>query len=110
EQRHRLAYEHLDWWRRHSGHGKRAALDVRGDVDSDNPSNVIDEVTRLRHDADGHARGPPRPTVHPFHSRWAYGDALTISLRFTRGRLQDLGFHSEIYVQEVAPKLAGEIR
>jgi len=47
--------------------------------------------------------------IHQFHSGSAYGDAVTNSMIFIRNILRELGFHSEIYVQYVAPELKNEV-
>lgn len=48
--------------------------------------------------------------IHQFHGGSAQGDAITNGLLYTRELLRELGFHSEIYCQDVAPELAGRIR
>ena len=52
-----------------------------------------------------------RPTaIHQFHGGSSQGDAITNGLLYTRQLLQELGFPSEIYCQDVAPELVGRIR
>jgi glycosyltransferase involved in cell wall biosynthesis len=48
--------------------------------------------------------------IHQFHSGSAFGDAVTNGMLFTRDLLRRLGFHSEIYVQHLAPELVQEIK
>jgi glycosyltransferase involved in cell wall biosynthesis len=48
--------------------------------------------------------------IHQFHSGSALADAVTNSLFFTQGLLNDLGFESEIFVEHLSPELQGRIR
>jgi FkbM family methyltransferase len=51
-----------------------------------------------------------RRIVHQFHSGSAVGDAITNAMLMTRSLLRSLGYESEIFVENVAPGLADELR
>ena len=44
--------------------------------------------------------------VHQFHGSSSLGDAITNGLIYTRDLLRSLGFRSEIYCEDVEPRLA----
>jgi glycosyltransferase involved in cell wall biosynthesis len=50
------------------------------------------------------------PAIHQFHGSSSVGDAITNGLFYTRKLLHGLGFRSEIYCEDVEPRLAGAIR
>jgi glycosyltransferase involved in cell wall biosynthesis len=50
------------------------------------------------------------PAVHQFHSGSAYGDAVTNAMLLTRRLLRDMGYRSDVFVEHVAPELAGTLR
>jgi len=52
----------------------------------------------------------PLRAVHQFHPGSAYGDGVTNGMLFTRGLLRELGLASEIYVEHIAPELAGQLQ
>jgi glycosyltransferase involved in cell wall biosynthesis len=54
----------------------------------------------------------PRPglhKVHQFHAGSASGDAITNAMLLLRARLRAAGYESEIYVEHLAPELAGTL-
>jgi len=51
-----------------------------------------------------------KTAIHQFHSGSAYGDAVTNSMLLIKRMLCRLGFVSEIYVEQVAPELAGQLQ
>jgi FkbM family methyltransferase len=55
-------------------------------------------------------RGRQRRTVHQVHGGSAVGDAITNAMLLTRRVLRDLGYRSEIFVENLEPSLAGELR
>lgn len=50
-----------------------------------------------------------KKSIHQFHSGSAYGDAVTNGMLFTKKLLIELGFHSKIYAEHVAPEYENEI-
>src|SRR5690606_22890599 len=48
--------------------------------------------------------------VHQFHPSCAPGDGVTKSLFFFRKLLRQLGFHSEIYCENIPPELRSEVQ
>ena len=55
-------------------------------------------------------RGGARSAIHQFHPGAFHGDAVTNSLLLTRDLLRELGFDSEIYVDEADLRLDGGLR
>ena len=53
---------------------------------------------------------PPLRTVHQFHSGSATGDGVTGSMFLIRRLLREMGYRSEIYVEQRDPDLADELR
>lgn len=53
----------------------------------------------------GRVRGP---AINQFLPNLAHGDAISNEAIFIRDQLRDLGFHSEIYVQYIDPRVADE--
>ena len=51
----------------------------------------------------------PSTAIHQFHSGSAYGDAVTNGMFLIRRLLLRFGFSSEIYVEQVAPELKGQL-
>jgi glycosyltransferase involved in cell wall biosynthesis len=50
-----------------------------------------------------------RSAIHQFHSAGSYGDGVTNSMLLTRTLLHDLGFESDIYVDQADPRLRGDL-